>query len=372
MKFLLFLLLSITIVASAFAEPPIQRVPVNADMRNFVLNAEQACNLCEAFLTPRGQPNTAALAYVRSKVMDANKSEIQTVYYSVTPELKPKIDGYNLSSFSTDKLNDTTNSFVNTYPAIQNLVSKDVLSADATIIVAPNGAVDTSLIVRAAGPSNFVAEQVSEPGRFAENLRRLRERSYSQDLSVYDFAPRSKTALQRMNLPGSSLTWRFFSWDVDRAFARHNRRDVFGRRTKEALLKRLEDSSGGVVILYAHSDGNDIVLDTDDGIRRLTPNDIELAGKKTGGRLPAIILLNCQTRPVLGPAFLAAGSPFVASTDASLTLPETARFISNLADSVFAGKQDVIDAYFSAQQKVNPTRLHPIVENWEGVSAGPS
>jgi hypothetical protein len=372
MRILACILIAITIIGQACADTQLLRIPVNANMYKFAMSAEQHCNLCEAILMSPEKREPMPLAYVRSKIFGSNKSEIQTVYFSVKANGDTRTAGWRTKEYTTDELNDTTNSFVYTYGAMQEIVRKEALLPNGTIIVAPKSAVDTSLLIRAGGSGNFIAEQVSEPKRFAENLTRLRERDYSQKVTVFDFTPRSRQALRTMGLPGGSLTWRFFSWDVYRSFAKYDRSDVFGRRTKEALLKRHEDSSGGVVILYAHSDGNDIILDTDEGIVRLTPSDINSIGERTGGRLPAIILLNCETRPILGPAFLAAGSPFVATTDLPLNLRETASFVKEFADSLFAQKQDVIDAFFSAQRKANPTRLRPIVEYLKNTSSDSS
>jgi hypothetical protein len=171
-----------------------------------------------------------------------------------------------------------------------------------------------------------------------------------------------------MEVDGPALTWQLFSARISLIFSSYGKPNVIGQRSKDALLARLRDPTGGVIVLYAHSDGRDVVLDTTDGIVRLTPDDIAKVGRAAGGQLPPVILLNCETRTELGPAFLAAGSPFVATTDQKLGLFETGSFVSQFAKALYLGKQDVIDAYFTAQQIANPTRLRPIAEDQSPVS----
>src|SRR5262249_13179018 len=153
---------------------------------------------------------------------------------------------------------------------------------------------------------------------------------------------------------------RFFSRRISAIFYSYGKPEVIGQRSKDALLQRLRDPAGGVVVVYAHSDGKDIWLDTDDGVVRLSQEDIAAAGKVAGGRLAPIILLNCETRSALAPAFLDAGSPFVATTDQQLDLFEAGSFISQFAKALYIGNEDVLDAYFTAQQIANPNRLRPI------------
>lgn len=167
----------------------------------------------------------------------------------------------------------------------------------------------------------------------------------------------------QMGVSGPAFLWRYISSQVSSVFLSYGKPEVIGQRTKAALLRRLQDPTGGVIVLYAHSDGENIILDTDDGIVPLTPDDIARAGRGAPGGLPPIILLNCKTRPVLGPQFLEAGSPFVATTDQKLGLFEVGSFITHFARAMYTGGQDVVDAYFTAQQAANPYRLRPIADN---------
>ena len=384
MKSFFLILLFAFLTSSASAAPQIQRAPVDADYVDFLKNADKRCDSCELLLTVRGdsQPHTSPLAYVRAK--NAKKddgTEIQAAYFQLAKDNdkdsgfstgKASVTDYSAFGVATERLKDAQASNFYTGDALRTIATHNALSPMATIIVSRSnpvdtsanfGPIDTSILIRYGSSSNFIIEQASEIPRFAANMKRLHDRRYSQKITLFDFAPRSRAAIKNMDLEGSALIWQLFSTRISLIFSSYGKPEAIGQRSKDALLARLKDPTGGVVVLYAHSDGKDIVLDTADGVVRLTPDDIAKVGKAAGGQLPPVVLLNCETRAVLGPAFLAAGSPFVATTDQKLGLFEAGNFVSQFAKALYVGEQDVIDAYFTAQQIASPTRLRPIAEN---------
>jgi hypothetical protein len=361
----------------------LKRVPVYADYMDFLENADKRCNECELLLTVRNtKPQGSPLCYVRAKPKKGGPdAEIQAAYFALDRDQKLKsssspraaVDDYQSFSLPSDHLLDGVASAAYTGDYLRKIATHKALAPKATIIVSrlnpydsevAMSPIDTSLLIKYAEGDNFIVEQQSGVRQFAANMQRLREREFSQNVMVFDFTPRSTAAVRSMQVDGSALIWRAFSRSVASTFRSYRQPQVLGARTKQALLDSLATQAlGGVVILYAHSDGKNIILDTENGIEQLTADDIEAVGKITGGRLPPIILLNCKTRGILGPAFLSAGSPFVATTDQQLGLPSARKFISAFAKAMYVGKEDVLDAYFTAQMIAGPTHLHPIVEN---------
>jgi hypothetical protein len=366
-------LLLILSLGTSRAEPQLQRVPIETNYPNFLQNAASHCNACEFYLTPKPKTRNTAplLAYVTSRKMknDPTKSEIQAAYFRLNGNSDGNSDPLSLEDYfgfqlPTENLEDAQASDFYTGGALRSIATRDVLKAGATMVVSPSSSIDTSILIRNGGGADFIVEQqTGDELKFAANLKRLRDRQYSQKVTLFDFTPRSRAAVREMNLDTPALVWRAFSARISLIFTSYGKPEVIGQRSKTALLERLRDPGGAAIVLYAHSDGADILLDTDTGVVRLTPNDIAEVGAAADGRLPPVILLNCETRPILAPAFLAAGSPFVVTTDQKLGLFEAGNFVSHYAKALYVGDQDVIDAYFTAQQLANPNRLHPIVEN---------
>lgn len=369
MKTLVTLIFFIASISASLAEPQILRAPVNADYSDFLKNADSRCDSCSLLLTVGGKPeaNTSSLVYVRSQKdkKDETKSEIQAAYFQANPRANGgeavSVNDFLGFKMPTAQIADIQASEFHTGNALRSVATRGTLQARATMIVSRSSPVDTSILIRNGGDANFIVEQASEEiDRFVANMEQIRNRRYSQDVTVFDFTPRSDAALKAMELSGPAFIWRFLSGRISSLFSSYGKAEAIGPRSKAALLKRLSDPTGGVVVLYAHSDGTSILLDTDDGVVKLTPDDISAVGKAAGGRLPPIILLNCETRPVLAPAFLSAGSPLVMTTDQQLGIFEAGNFIAQFAKALYIGGQDVIDAYYTAQKIANPTRLRPI------------
>ncbi|MDE5441087.1 hypothetical protein GWG65_06375 [Bradyrhizobium sp. CSA207] len=375
LSFTFFFLLSIM---SSAAEAQILRTPVDADYVDFLRNADARCNSCELLLTiPDETPRSSSLAYVRAKTAKSGETEIQAAYFKLGTGTDASgknavVNDYLASAIAPQRLKDAQASKHFQANALRAIAAHKALAPNATIVVsradpfdasAKASPIDTSALISFGSAASLIVEQVSEVPQFAANMKWLRERPFSQNVTLFDFTPRSRDAVKQMGVDAPPLFWQHLSRRVSATFRSYGKSDVIGPRTKKALLSRLKDPTGGVVILYAHSDGEKIWLHTDTDVDYLTPDDIKEVGKAAGGRLPPIILLNCETRAALGPQFLAAGSPIVAATDLKLSASAAKNFISQFAKALYVGKQDAIDAYFSAQKIADPSRLHPIVEN---------
>lgn len=350
------------------AQESLQRVPVDTDYFRLLESPDKTCNKCQALLSARPAPGSCPLAIVRSVVDAKNpkESRIESVF------LAPSEGGGSSGLYGRDffdskipagQLRDTGNSAVYTETILAKVSARASLAADGTVIVPKGSLIDTSLLVKGSGPHRFVIEQQTKAERFAANLGRLRQRAPSLELSVFDFAPRNEEAIRAMGAVGSAAKWRGFSKDVSKSFT-----DVVGGsrslqpREVATLEARLKDPRGGVVVIYGHSDGRQIWLDTEYGIKALSVEDVRRIGAEAGGKLPPIILLNCNAQPTLASAFLDAGAPFVAATDKPLGADEAARFLDRLARAVHVEKLDVIDAYYVAQRDTMPYRLRPMAE----------
>ncbi|TAT88236.1 hypothetical protein ELI54_08460 [Rhizobium ruizarguesonis] len=365
----LFVILFLSVIGSiAHAEPQVIRKPVDTDYAEFLKDADEHCNGCEFALMPPGAPESAQLVYLRAMASegDKTKSRLQAAYFHVDtqPAGDPTTE---ITDYLESEFPQTDDPYLSTFrtkDALQQVPQRTAVAKQATFVVSGNLPVDTSLLIRNSRTSDFVVEAVSDGHRFDANMKRLRERAYSQNVTIFDFTPTTAAAAKEMNVANWPLAWRFFSAQLRLTFHNYGRTEVLARRSKTELLKRLRNPDGGVVVLYAHSDGEKIWLDLGSGkMEYLTADDIKKIGQETNGRLPPVILLNCQTRAALAPEFLQAGSPFVATTDQQLDLFEIGSFMSAFAKALYNAKQDVIDAYFTAQDIANPNRLRPIAEN---------
>jgi len=259
-------------------------------------------------------------------------------------------------------LSDATNSKVLTGKQLTKLGSDSMLQKDATLMVLKGSQVDASLLVNNATENQIVIVQESDPSRFGANISRLASRDHSTDLAVFDYSPMSDRAITEMGVNGTLSEWRGFSDGIARDFRVVGAANAIKSRDIQTLLRRLKDSQGGVVIIYAHSDGNSLYLDTDAGIVKFGVEDIKKLSVETGGKLPPIVLLNCNAAPLLGSAFLNAGSPLVMATDMPLGLGEARTFLKRVAQEVFVRGSDVVDATYDAQSKSGPFRMKPMVE----------
>ncbi|MBY3378929.1 hypothetical protein [Rhizobium laguerreae] len=365
----LFVILLLGVIASiAHAEPQVIRKPVDTDYAEFLKDADEHCNGCEFALMSPGAPKSAQLVYLRTKEneSDKTKARLQAAYFHL--DTKPAgdpitgITDYFESEFA--HADDPYLSAFRTKDALQQVPQRAAVAKQATFVVSGNLPVDTSLLIRNSRTTDFIIEAVSDGPRFDANMKRLRERAYSQNVTIFDFTPTTAAAAEKMGVAKWPLAWRFFSAQLRLIFYNYGKTEVLAHRSKAELLKRLRNPDGGVVVLYAHSNGETISLDVGGGkMDELSAADIKKLGEETNGRLPPVILLNCQTRAALAPEFLKAGSPFVATTDQQLDLFEIGSFMSAFAKALYNAKQDVIDAYFTAQDIANPNRLRPVAEN---------
>ncbi len=352
---------------SVFADS-VERRPTSIDYEHVVDNSAELIGLCAALLSPPPEKGSCDLAIVStssSSQSSENKVEIVSGQFEFDERSlyrqKPVPAGYDFDEIDKSKLQDSTNSETYTGQILKRIVNNEALSNDATLIVDGDSNIDTSLLVKYARGNQFVIEQKTSSERFNLNMLRLRQRLYKNELSVFDFSPATDDAIRDFGVGGTAREWKRFSRRIETMFSTADTRQALEPRTLEALRSRLLDSTGKVVVIYGHSDGESIWLDTDNGIERLTPEDIREIGEAAGGRLPPILLLNCETESVIAPAFLSAGSPFVAATDKPMTLTDATRFLSSIVTKVYGDKKDVIDAFYDSGNKL-PFRLRPMAD----------
>jgi hypothetical protein len=363
----LFVALLQLVTGVALAEGALRRVPEVSNVLHLVEDVDKSCNKCTALLSSPAGPGSCPVALVRAvrDGKDRSKSSIEAAYFK--PGTGAESSGLYSRGFlslpiSTADLADTIHSQPLTENHLRKVAMAPKLTSTATVIVTKGSSIDTSLLVKHSAPDQFVIEQRSEPARFVENLSRLRDRAFFSAVSVYDFSPRSASSIETMKANGKIDEWKHFSRQIKRSFSSVKGKEALMPPTLDSLEARLKDPSGGVVVIYAHSDGNTILLDTRDGIRMFGPDDIRKIGQENNGKLPPVVLLNCLADAALADAFLQAGSPFVAATDQSLRLTEATSFLDRFARAIYAEKADVIDAYFDAQQKTMPFRLRPMAD----------
>lgn len=366
MRVLFFWLLQL-VAGVALADGTLRRVPAVSNVQHLVEYVDKSCNKCNALLSTPAGPGSCSVALVRSvrDGKDPSKSSIEAAYFkpgegSESSGLYSR--GFLSMPISTNDLAETSASQPLTEKHLRKVAIASTLTSNATMIVTKGSSIDTSLLVKHAAPGQFVIEQRSEPARFTENLARLRDRAFASRVSVYDFSPRSKSSIDKMKVNGKINDWKEFTQRIKKSFGSVKGKKALMPATLDSLEARLKDPSGGVVVIYAHSDGNTIWLDTRDGIKMFGADDIRRIGEQNDGKLPPIVLLNCLADAALAEAFLQAGSPFVAATDKSLGLAEATNFLDRFARAIYADKADVIDAYFDAQQQTMPFRLRPMAD----------
>jgi hypothetical protein len=356
----------------------LRRIPVVADFADLTERIGVVCNACAALLSPPPPPKSVPLAIVRSiQVKDKpDEGAIEVAYLNPSTDTNGNsyfhASGYFKEDFATRRLTDTDNSPAYTESTLARAMKDPGLADYATIVVPQASTIDTSLLIRHSGPRQFVIEQRTSPTVFAANLGWLRSRPYSTRLSVFDFSPRSRESHATMQVDGTLAEWKEASNQIRKSFDRLGASSANSGPDFTALVTRLKDSVGEVVIIYAHSDGKNILLDTSDGIRKLGASEIEQIGREAGGKLPPVILLNCRADALLADAFLKAGSPFVVATDKALSLDQAVPFLERLAIGVFGEGKDVIDAYFDAQRDVMPFRVRALASDEVGVRDAPS
>jgi hypothetical protein len=353
-------------IPSMAGESP-RRVPVQVDYTNLINHSDASFRSCTALLTSAPRPDRCSVLLMRTAPPDSTgKAIIESISFAPKSNISlgPKtesVTGYSMSYVPPEILADKVNAEALTGGILGRMTAPKVVAVNSTIIVLRGSALDASLVTTNAQSGQFVVEQVSAPRRFGVNMSAMRERRSSQQLTIFDFTPSTEDALAAMKLQPEIGIWNKFSTQARLAVETAARGQTsLAPRTLEALRARLADATGGVVVIYAHSDGQALYLDTEGGVQRLTRSDIEDIGRKSGGRLPPILLLNCNTRSEIAPAFLDAGSPLVMSSDSQLPVDKAAQFLGRLSKRVFEEHQDVIDAFFDIQKSVRLVGMRAI------------
>jgi hypothetical protein len=334
-------------------------MPANADYANLVLQIDATINSCKnVLMTPPKSPDCPVMLVKAASEPEGQLVAISALSFGGKREqltflTSRSLSGYMRETIPARQLDDRMNRDAYVRPAAKRIMARDGLSADATVVVLKGSRLNAASLIQQSQGSQFIVEQESLAKQFAANLDKLKRRVPSSQLTVFDFSPRSAEAMESLGLNKDELRdWRRMSERIEGSLKVTGDKRAAGIRTLAALEARMKDINGGVLILYGHSDGQQIFLDTDEGVKQLTAADISRLGDAAGNRLPPVILLNCKTRAVLGPAFLAAGSPFVGTSDVALPIVDIATFIDRLMQSVAKGT-DVIDAFFDVQKVVN-------------------
>jgi hypothetical protein len=344
------------------ADELIQRRPGDANYAYLTSHSRSLAEDCAAILlgAPKHSCSIALVQSRRASSADAN-AQIEVTYGALSTSAAGATGKDDVvKKIAESELLDTDNSAAYTGTFLRSILARQSFMLNGTVVIAKDSDVDTSILVEAASSTQFVIEQHSLPETFARNMQRLRARRHSTKLSVFDFTPRTLDAAITMGVDRDLAKWRGFSKRIAESFSKLKQANVVEPRSRATLARRLADSRGTVVVLYAHADGDYVFLDTDDGVVKLSAQDISDIGVRAGGNLPPVILLNCEARAHLAPAFLDAGSPFVVASDKPLQVEEVANFMDHLARGIFREGRDVVDAYFNAQREAKPYRLRPI------------
>jgi hypothetical protein len=239
------------------------------------------------------------------------------------------------------------------------------ISEEQSTYVVLNNNIDAQLLAEFVGKNEIVIRMRSNPDRFVNNLKRLRDMPPTNRVELFDFSPRSAESLKDMGLPAYSLTpWLHNSERILSAYAQccGNNTSLASRRI-ESLFQALKIEHGSVVIIFAHSNGKAALLDTKEGIIPLDSKMISEFGK-TQGHLPIVVLLSCNSFPTLVDAFLDAGAPVVFASDSPLRIHNISKFIESLTKKLLAGK-DIRDALRESNIEIKPHRLTPYSLKYE-------
>jgi hypothetical protein len=374
--------LTIALLALAFgtssAQETPRRTPSVADYTKVIHAGDDSFKACVKLLTGRAAADECALVLVRSEPESgqSNDTIIEAVAFRGTSgsqgTVTDAISGYERKRIATRDLEDRQNADALVEPIMKSIMDKRHVPPDATVVVSGGSKITASMLIRQSQDRQFIIEQESLAKRFGDNLQILAQRKHSGNVSIFDYAPQSEAALAAMggNL-GSVREWRSVSEDIATSVRkRSSGTKRVEPRTLAALKERLRDPEGGVVVIYGHSDGQRIFLDTEEGVVELGAVDIRRMGEANGGRLPPIMLLNCRTRSVLAPAFLAAGSPMVITSDRPLPIVDIATFVDRLVRRVHSGN-DVIDSFFDVQKDLNLAGMRAVAQNNGHVSGLP-
>jgi len=219
--------------------------------------------------------------------------------------------------------------------------------------------VDAQMLSRNVGANGTVVRMSSRPEQFERNIARLSTRTFSDRVQVFDFSPRSYEAHRKMGLPGDLDN--IMRWTDNREQIRsiaeksHLQNVMNADRSLSALYASLDREDGAVIVLFAHSDGKAIYLDTDEGVVSLDPEKIA-ALKSRGRKLPVLALINCEASGALTSEFLDAGAPAVLSSDRPISANDARTFFESFLKKVSGGR-DVIDALFEAGCHDGPPRF---------------
>jgi len=327
------------------------------------LNGYSKIGNCEMGLMPSlspikdqlASPTACLLSTITEKEDGSCGSAIRLFSYA-----KKDIASYAIERVKSPELRDRVNAGVYTEAPLKRLVGK--VADGSTLIVQRGSLLDPSVVLGVAGEKSFVVAQHSDPKIFGQNLNRVQEFERRGELSFFDFSPRSDESAREMNGFRTNVRdWRLSSRKIaDALSAVQSERVVVGERTLSSLLDRLKNPGGAVVVIYGHSDGEQIWLDTQEGVLALTP---DLLRRELGaqGRLPLLALLNCETAPILVPTFLELGSPLVFGSEQQLRLKDIVAFVHE-AGAGMNRTSSPLQSLYGAAVRMDGFGLYPIAD----------
>jgi hypothetical protein len=265
---------------------------------------------------------------------------------------------------STENLEDKNNS-----DALQGGVLKKVAKPQkgqppTTIVIPRDDPLAAHMVAKMVRSEDFAVRQASSPESFAFNMMRLAKRPHSQRVKIFDFSPQSPEALAEMGFPPEELgQWQEMSKKLQETVRDHSNGDeAVAPRDLDEFFRALKNDQGAVVILYAHCDGNNIMLHVGDQIVTLTPELLrENLGPKFGETwVPPVVLLNCEASGAPASMFLDANAPIVYASGDKIGLDEAHDFIADILDRVHNKKSDALDAVVEAIKSKGPAGVGPM------------
>src|SRR6185312_12394570 len=103
----------------------------------------------------------------------------------------------------------------------------------------------TSLLIKYSDSRHFIVEQASGPEQLQANLDWLRNRTFSQNLTIFDFAPKSEDALEKIGRPAGELgQWEKFSAKIEDSINKFPTKGLRGEQAIDRFFDRLEKPDG--------------------------------------------------------------------------------------------------------------------------------
>lgn len=281
----------------------------------------------------------------------------------------PLIEGTNVVKISTaisrKNLIDKNNSWELQEENIKEIIKKlkKENSKSITVITPYEKYLDMPLLIKNLKKNDFAVKMVSSPERFEFNMERIRNRKSTKRVVFFDFSPHKISSMEEMNLPTKDLQgWKANSYKIKKLINKSKIEDIHQpESTIDGLFQELSKDNGAVVIIYGHADGKNMFLDTPNGVVTLSRERIieELGEFGEGAWLPPVVLLNCESEPILAEAFLEASAPIVFASDQKIPIYQVYEFLKELVSSLNKF-EDALDAIYDAIQKKGPSRFGPI------------